>query len=178
MKRGINFIMKKSIRSLALLGVCALSLTACGEVKFADFKTAAETAVAKKVEYTTAKTSGSFTTKSDNSNSNQKLDFSFSYKTVLGTSAWIADDTSDAYSVLVALLLNNGKAALTEAAATENSSYKYYNLGVSYEEKDSDGNSISHENKWNDVGLFTKVVGNYTLGTAKGKISISVSYSK
>ncbi len=169
MKRGINFIMKKSIRSLALLGVCALSLTACGEVKFADFQTAAETALKKEVEYTTAKASGSITTKSSDSESKKTIDFSF---TVSGRTLTGSGIEGLAYGLWLT--------AMTPATftASENTEYKYYNLGVSYNAKDDDGNTISTEYKWNDCGLITKYTGYSTIGTTKGKVSISVSYSK
>ena len=169
MKGEMFFIMKKSIRGLALLGVCALSLTACGEVKFADFKTAAETALNKTVEYTTAKVTGSITSKADGSNSkkeNLNMTLTVSSRVVIGSSEGIG------YGILIT--------SLTPALFTvsENTDYKYYNLGVSFTSKDDDGNSVATEYKWDSVGMLTKYVGYTKSGTTTGNISISISYSK
>ena len=172
MKGEMFFIMKKSIRGLALLGVCALSLTACGEVKFADFKTAAETALNKTVEYTTAKVTGSITSKADGSNSKKDLNMTLKVSSRVVTGSSITDVEGIGYGALIT--------SLTPALFTvsENTDYKYYNLGVSFTSKDDDGNSVATEYKWDSVGMLTKYVGYTKSGTTTGNISISISYSK
>lgn len=163
--------MKKSIRSVALLGVCALSLTACGEVSFADFKTAAETAIKKDVEYKTAKVTGSITTKSDSGESKNNIDLSLTVSGRVITSS-LTDIKGIAYGAILSAQIP------TLFTGSENTSYKYYNLGVSYEAKNDDGDTVSYEYKWDSVGMITKYVGYTTVSGTKGKINLSISYSK
>ena len=72
--------MKKSIRSLAILGVCALSLTACGKVSFADFQSKASEALKKDVPYTTAVLTGSIKASNSSSSGEQKVNSKFNVK--------------------------------------------------------------------------------------------------
>ena len=109
--------MKKSIRSLAILGVCALSLTACGKVSFADFQSKASEALKKDVPYTTAVLTGSIKASNSSSSSEQKVNSKFNVKGHVLTPASISDT---AYAIIFTTF------GLGTFSAAENTDYTYY----------------------------------------------------
>ena len=164
--------MKKSIRSLALLGVCALSLTACGEVTFSDFQTKATEALKKDVEYKTATVSGTVKTKSDSSSSESKISATLNVNGHILTPASLSDTVT---SVIVTAF------GLGTFSAAENTSYKYYagsTFKVSYEETYSDDSKGTSEIQWNEYGLVTSIKANGTGSNSSSTYNLKVSYSK
>lgn len=165
--------MKKSIRSLAILGVCALSLTACGEATFADFQSKAFEALKKDVPYTTAVVSGSMKTASGDSKSekaiNAKLNVS---KSRIFTPVGLADTP---YAAIVTAF------GLGTFSAAENTSYKYYagsTFKVAYSTTDEDGNKASSSISWNQYGLVTTIKAKGTGSDSKTTYNLTVKYSK
>ncbi len=169
------FIMKKSIRSIALFGVCALSLTACGEVKFADFQTKAKAALEKTVEYKTAEVSGSAKSSSSSSKSEQTVSKKLN---VSSSRIFTATSLTDVEGIAYATLLTG--MGLGTFTVSENTSYKYYagsSFKVTYDSEE-DGTKVNNEFGWNDVGLITtvKMVGKD--GDSKTTYNLTIKYSK
>ena len=104
--------MKKGLRSLVTLSVCALSLASCAsKVSFAEFQSKAGEAVKKTVEYTTATVSGSATASSSDSKSEKKISANLKVDGHIITPASLSD-TAYALTPLVSLptLLPNKRA--------------------------------------------------------------------
>ncbi len=164
--------MKKSIRSLAVLGVCALSLTACGNVSFADFQTKANEALKTDVEYKTATVSGTVKSSSSDSKSESKISANLTVNGHILTGASINDAVYAAYITTF---------GLGTFAATENTSYKYYagsSFKVTYDEKDDNGNKSSSAITWNSNGLVTSIKAKGTGTNSKSTYNLTVKYSK
>ncbi len=174
-ERGKLFIMKKSIRSIALFGVCALSLTACGEVSFADFQTKAKAALEKTVEYKTAEVSGTAKSTDSSSKSEKNISVKLNVSSArVFTPTAITDLDGIAYAALITSV------GLGTFTVTENTSYKYYagsTFKVAYDSEE-DGTKVNNELSWNDVGLVTaiKMVGKDS--DSKTTYNITVKYSK
>ena len=163
--------MKKSIRSLAILGVCALSLTACGEATFADFQSKASEALKKDVPYATAVVTGSMKSSTSDSSSEQKVNANLNVNGHVLTPASISDT---AYAVLFTSF------GLGTFSAAESDSYKYYAgsvFKVTYSTTDEDGNKASSSISWNEYGLLTSVKGKGTGSDSKTTYNITVKYS-
>ncbi len=169
------FIMKKTIRSFALFGVCALSLTACGEVSFADFQTKANEALKKTVEYKTAEVSGSA---KSNSSSNKSESTISKKLNVSSSRVFSATAITDVEGIVYATMLTG--LGLGTFTVSENTSYKYYagsTFKVTYDSEE-DGTKVNNEFGWNDVGLITtiKMVGKD--GDSKTTYNLTIKYSK
>ena len=164
--------MKKSIRSLAILGVCALSLTACGKVSFADFQSKASEALKKDVPYTTAVLTGSIKASSSSNSSEQKVNSKFNVKGHVLTPASISDT---AYAIIFTT------SGLGTFSAAENTDYTYYAgsvFKVTYSASDEDGNKASSSISWNEYGLLTSLKGRGTGSDSKTTYNLTVKYSK
>lgn len=165
--------MKKGLRGLVMLSVCALSLASCAsKVSFADFKSKAGEAVKKTVEYTTATVSGSATTRSSDSKSEQKISANLKVNGRLITPASLSDT---AYAVIVNAF------GITTYTVAERDGYTYYAGGsfkVTYETKDDDGNKASSSVAWNEFGLVTAIKAKGTGDNSKVTYNITVKYSK
>lgn len=164
--------MKKSIRSLAILGVCALSLTACGKVSFADFQSKASEALKKDVPYTTAVVTGTMKTATGDNKNEQKVNGKLNVKGHILTPASISDT---GYAFLFTLF------GLGTFSAAENTDYTYYAgsvFKVTYSTSDDDGNKSSSSISWNEYGLLTSVKGRGTGSDSKSTYNITVKYSK
>ena len=166
--------MKKSIRSLAILGVCALSLTACGEATFADFQSKASEALKKDVPYTTAVVSGSMKTASGDSKSEKAINAKLN---VSKSRVFTPVGLSDAPYAVIVTAFGLG----TFSAAAENTSYKYYagsTFKVAYSTTDEDGNKASSTIAWNEYGLVTTIKAKGTGSDSKTTYNLTVKYSK
>lgn len=168
--------MKKSIRKFALLGVCALSLTACGEVKFADFQTKAKEALNKTVDYTKAEVSGTIKAADGENKSESKISKTLNVtKERVFTITSLTDIEGAVYASLLSAL------GLGTFTVTENTSYKYYagsTFKVAYDATEDDGTKSNVEIVWNDVGLITSFKGLGTGSSSKTTYNLSVKYSK
>ncbi len=167
--------MKKSLRSLAVLGVCALSLTACGNVSFADFQTKANEALKTTVEYKTAVVSGTVKSSSSSSNSESKISANLTVNGHVLTPA-SATNVSDITYALVANAFG-----ISSFTAAENTSYKYYagsSFKVTYEEKDDNGNKSNSSIQWNSNGLVTAIKAKGSGTDSKSSYNLTIKYSK
>lgn len=165
--------MKKSIRSLAILGVCALSLTACGKVSFADFQSKASEALKKDVPYTTAVVTGSTKSSSSSGSNEKKINAKLNVKGhVLTPASASVNDIAGSFVTLF---------GLGTFSAAENTDYTYYAgsvFKVTYSASDEDGNKASSSISWNEYGLLTSIKGRGTGSDSKTTYNITVKYSK
>lgn len=165
--------MKKGLRSLVTLSVCALSLASCAsKVSFAEFQFKAGEAVKKTVEYTTATVSGSATASSSDSKSEKKISANLKVDGHIITPASLSDT---AYAVIV------NSFGITTYTVAEQEGYTYYAGGsfkVTYETKDDEGNKSSSSVEWNEFGLVTAIKAKGTGDNSKVTYNISVKYSK
>ncbi len=167
--------MKKSIRSLAVLGVCALSLTACGNVNFADFQTKANEALKTTVEYKTAVVSGTVKSSSSSSTSESKISANLTVNGHVLTPASVTNLSDITYAAVATAF------GLSTFAAAENTSYKYYagsSFKVTYEEKDDSGNKSNSTIQWNSNGLVTAIKAKGSGTDSKSSYNLTIKYSK
>ncbi len=167
--------MKKSLRSLAVLGVCALSLTACGNVSFADFQTKANAALEKTVEYKSAVVSGTVKSSSSNSNSESKISANLNVSDHAFTPASLTNVNDVTYALVATAF------SISFYTVTENTSYKYYagsSFKVTYETTDDNGNKSSSAIQWNSNGLVTSIKAKGTGDSSKTTYNLTFKYSK
>lgn len=173
--------MKKSIRSFALFGVCALSLTACGEASFADFKSKGNAALKKTVEYKTAEVSGTSKSTDAKNNSETKVDVKLNVSSdrIFTPSSSITSKTYADEFWYVAKLATKSLAFFT-APDEGNSAYKYY-AGSTFKvvfDSEEDGTKFNNEFAWNDVGLITTYKTVVEKDNSKFTYNLTVKYSK
>ncbi len=166
--------MKKSIRSLAVLGVCALSLTSCGKVSFADFQTKANEALKSTVEYKTASVSGTVknTSEVDNNEKDVSASLTVNGHVLTPASASVSDIAAAAYVNLF---------GIATFSATEISGYTYYagsSFKVTYSSTDDNGNKSTSTIKWNKNGLVTSIVAKGSGASETSYFNLTVKYSK
>ncbi len=167
--------MKKSVRSLAVLGVCALSLTSCGKVSFADFQTKANKALDTTVEYKSASVSG--TVKSTGEVDKSEKDISASL-TVNGHVLTPANVTSVSDIAAAAYVNLFGIGTFT---VSEMSGYTYYagsSFKVTYASTDENGNKSTSTIKWNSNGLVTSIVAKGSGASETSYFDLTIKYSK
>lgn len=167
--------MKKSLRSLAVLGVCALSLTACGNVSFADFQTKANEALNKTVEYKTAVVSGTVKSSSSSSNSESKISANLSITEHAFTPASLTNTSDITYAIVANAF------SLSFYTVSENTSYKYYagsSFKITFESTDDNGNKSSSAIQWNSNGLVTSIKAKGTGDNSKTTYNLTFKYSK
>lgn len=168
--------MKKGLRSVGMLSLAVLTLASCSsKVSFADFKSKADEALKKDVEYKTAKVTGSIKNKSDDSKSESGInaDLSVSGRVLTGTSL------TDAKGILYGALLTSF--GLGTFAVSENTDWTYYAGGsfkVAYSDKDEDGNKSNASIEWNEYGLVTVINAAGTGSNSSSFYNLKVTYSK
>ncbi len=164
--------MKKGLRSVAVLALSALALTSCtSKVEFSEFKTKANAALEKTVEYTSAKLTDKSASK----------DYSF---TVKGRTFTPSKDTAvgdilsaTGYATVLMTLFNLS----VYTAADLGTGYTYYagdSFKVEYSYTDDSNNKASSTYEWNSVGLPTSINGKASSGEDKTSYKLTVSYSK
>ncbi len=165
--------MKKIFKNACLLTLCAATLVGCGnsKVEFATFKTKAEEALKKTVEYTNANVSGTVKYGSTTTSVN--------FKATLKNRALTPESLSDAvYTTAInAFDLKN----VVSTSESELKDYEYY-AGSTFEMKyvpssssSSSETSISNYFAWNEYGLLTTFT--YALDDSNS-MNFTISYSK
>lgn len=167
--------MKKSIRGFAVLGLCALSLTSCGKVSFADFQTKANAALKTTVDYKSASVSGTvkFTGETDKTEKDVSASLTVNGHILTPASATSIDDiTAAAYVNLFGI----GTYSVAEV-----SDYTYYagsSFKVTYKSTDSNGNKSDSTVKWNKYGLVTSIVAKGSGASDTAYFNLTIKYSK
>ena len=153
--------MKKSIRSVLALGVSAIALTSCtSKVTFAEFQDAVKKISDNKVDYTSVKFSGKYTSNGTTLDFN---DIQFTYK---DGKVSLSDAAADKLVLSVAALALVGVTAATYAV-TEDTSLTYY-TGDSFKVEKTANTKVYKT--WNESGLITAL--------SDGTNTIKASWSK
>lgn len=167
--------MKKGLRSAVVLALSAVALTSCtSKVEFSEFKTKANAALEKTVEYKSAKLTGKKDDK-DIGTFNYTISsrvFTPSKDTAVGDLVNAA-----AYATLLVSTFNLGVYTVDDGGT----GFTYYagdSFKVEYSKTDSDKNTVKYSFEWNSVGLPTSVNGNAKSEDDKSSYSLKVSYSK
>lgn len=159
--KGELISMKKSIRSVLALGVSAIALTSCtSKVTFAEFQDAVKKISDNKVDYTSVKFSGKYTSNGTTLDFN---DIQFTYK---DGKVSLSDAAADKLVLSVAALALVGVTAATYAV-TEDTSLTYY-TGDSFKVEKT-ANTKEYKT-WNESGLITAL--------SDGTNTIKASWSK
>lgn len=170
--------MKKSIRGLAMLGVCALSLASCtSKVTFADFQTKANEALKKECDFTKGEVTGTVSSKSSDNKSESKIKADIKVtKKVISPASVTGNNGNDAiYGVFLNLY------TLATYTVAEDSNLTYYAGGsfkVTYTQEDEDKNKVSASIEWNEYGLVTAIKGVGKDSNSKSTYDLKVTYSK
>lgn len=159
--KGEFISMKKSIRSVLALGVSAIALTSCtSKVTFAEFQDAVKKISDNKVDYTSVKFSGKYTSNGTTLDFN---DIQFTYK---DGKVSLSDAAADKLVLSVAALALVGVTAATYAV-TEDTSLTYY-TGDSFKVEKTANTKVYKT--WNESGLITAL--------SDGTNTIKASWSK
>lgn len=167
--------MKKSVRSLAVLGVCALSLTSCGKVSFADFQTKANEALKSDVEYKSASVSGTVKNTGEVDSDEKNISASLTVSGHVLTPA-TATSISDIAAAAYVNLFGIGTFTVSEM-----SGYTYYagsSFKVTYASTDDNGNKSDSTIKWNKNGLVTSIVAKGSGASETSYFNLTIKYSK
>ncbi len=167
--------MKKSVRSLAVLGVCALSLTSCGKVSFADFQTKAKEALNTTVEYKSASVSGTVKNTGEVDSNEKDISASLAVNGHVLTPATVTSVSDIAAAAYVNLF------GIGTFSATEISGYTYYagsSFKVTYTSTDENNNKSNSTIKWNKYGLVTSIVAKGSGASETSYFNLTIKYSK
>ncbi len=164
--------MKKGLRFVAVLALSVLALTSCtSKVEFSEFKTKANAALEKTVEYTSAKV----TDKSANKN----YTFTVSGRVLTPSKDTAVGDVLSATGYATVLMTAFNLKVYT--AADLGTGYTYYagdSFKVEYSYTDDSNNKASSTFEWNSYGLPTSINGKASSGDDKTSYKLTVSYSK